>query len=139
MSDTEIQISSYGAGGRRFERERGFADDGFAEREARQGLRALWLSGGGVDSRGGQLGAPAVSHPSDARLWRSIREALLEGGYSSIDVSVRDGLITLEGTVDDIPSRVLAEDCCLGLPEVREVRNRLRVAPAAPREREVGG
>lgn len=85
-------------------------------------------------------GGGAGSRRADARLWRSVRLALLMGGYSAIDVTVCDGLITLEGTVDDIPARVMAEDYCLGLPEVRDVRNRLRVAPpAALREREVGG
>lgn len=143
LNDKELLLSA-GAGGRRFERERGFADDGLAEREALLALRPISLAGGGLDSRGGlarEAGAgpaPAASRPSDARLWRSVREALLRAGYRSIEVSVHDGLITLEGTVDDIPTRVLAEDCCLGLPEVQEVHNRLRVLPAAPREREVG-
>lgn len=143
-NEHELQLSG-GFGGRRFERERGFGDDGFAERELQLALRPIRLAGGGVDSRGGarlDAGAgpmPAASHPADARLWRAVREALLHAGYRNVEASVRDGLITLEGTVDDIPTRVMAEDCCFRLPEVREVRNHLRVLPAAPLEREVGG
>jgi hypothetical protein len=141
MMNSDFQLSS-GAERRRLEY--GLADNGLAEREARLMQSRLWLAGGGVDSRGGveaEPGAgatPAAVEPADARLWRAVRQALLYGGYRAVEVSVRDGLVILEGTVADIPTRVLAEDCCLDLPEVREVRNRLRVAPAAPLERELG-
>jgi hypothetical protein len=133
----------FGADGRRFERERGLADDNLASRETRLAASPLWLTGGGVDSRGGvrwEPGAgphPAASRRDDARLWRLVREALFRSGFGSIDVSVADGLVTLEGSVADIPTRVMAEECCLTLPEIRDVRNRLRVEPALARE--VGG
>lgn len=130
--------------GRRFERERGFAYDNRAAHEARLAGSAMWLAGGGIDSRGalpveGGLGAaPASGSASDARLWRAVRFALLMDGYSAVEVTVVDGHVTLHGSVADIPTRVMAEDCCMRLPEVREVANRIRVRADAPRERAVG-
>ena len=42
-----------------------------------------------------------------------------------IDVSVRDGDVTLEGCVDDRAARRLAEDIAAAVPGVRDVFNRL--------------
>lgn len=146
MTYSEFQPSIIGTGsdGRRFERERGFADNDVAEHEARLAASRLWLAGGGVDSRGGNWcpqsagASPASTQMADARLVRSIRFALLLDGYSTVDVTVVDGYVTLSGTVADIPARVLAEDCCLRQPEVREVQNLIQVLPATPLERQLG-
>lgn len=71
---------------------------------------------------------------SDERIRETVSETLARHGdldASEIEVAVRDGEITFEGTVPDRESKRLAEDITQDLPGVREVRNHLRVGDRA--------
>jgi len=50
-------------------------------------------------------------------------------GTTDIEVSVENAEVTLEGTVDDRFEKRMAEDLAEAVPGVRDVHNRLRVAP----------
>jgi BON domain len=61
-----------------------------------------------------------------------VNDRLLEHGEidaTEIDVSVSDREVTLEGVVDDKRTKRLAEDVAESVRGVRDVHNRLRVAP----------
>jgi BON domain len=68
---------------------------------------------------------------SDARIIEDVCEWLSEDprvDARDIAVSVRDGEVTLEGTVSDRRARRLAEDIAANVPGVRDVFNRVRVS-----------
>jgi hypothetical protein len=70
---------------------------------------------------------------SDESMFEETCEALSEHGYldaSQIEVSVEDGEVTLEGSVDSRWSKRLAEDLAAAVRGVWDVHNRLRI----PRE-----
>lgn len=67
---------------------------------------------------------------SDARILEDVSEALSEHGdidARSIEVSVKEGEVTLDGTVPDRRTKRLAEDVTARCRGVRDVHNRLRV------------
>ena len=67
---------------------------------------------------------------SDERIREAVSERLTRHGdldASEIEVAVKDGEVTFEGSVPDRESKRLAEDLTQDLPGVREVHNRLRV------------
>jgi hypothetical protein len=69
---------------------------------------------------------------SDERIHEDVNDRLLEHGEidaTEIDVSVSDREVTLEGVVDDKRTKRLAEDVAESVRGVRDVHNRLRVAP----------
>jgi hypothetical protein len=72
----------------------------------------------------------------DRRLRRQVGLAIAsapELDASDIEVSVRWGLVRLDGTVDDRRSRNLAESVAAGVPGVRLVQNRLTIRRDDPR------
>lgn len=73
---------------------------------------------------------------SDHRIHEDVCDRLTEAGAidaSDIDVEVKDGEVTLSGTVAARDQRRAAEDCAEAVAGVRHVQNNLRVAqPASP-------
>ncbi|MGH2899391.1 MAG: BON domain-containing protein, partial [Solirubrobacteraceae bacterium] len=51
---------------------------------------------------------------------------------SEIEVSVKEGEITLEGTIPERQMKRVAEDCVEATSGARQVHNRLRVAERKP-------
>lgn len=77
--------------------------------------------------------APRDLHRSDAELYEDICEALLardDVDSSDVTVAVREGEVTLEGSVPERSMRYLIEDVAAGHPVVRDVANRIRVRKA---------
>lgn len=67
---------------------------------------------------------------SDERLREMICEALSEDDHidaSQIEVTVKNGEVTLGGHVDDRRTKREAEDCACGVSGVRDVQNQIRV------------
>lgn len=74
--------------------------------------------------------APRPIQRSDAQLYEDICEALMHRDdldSSDVTVAVREGEVTLEGSVPCRPMRYLAEDIAAAHPAAREVENRIRV------------
>jgi osmotically-inducible protein OsmY len=85
----------------------------------------VWLIEGPHTGRG-----PKGFQRSNERLREQVCERLERHGQvdaSDIDVQVEDGVVTLEGSVDDRRTKRLAEECAETVPGVRDVMNRLRV------------
>lgn len=118
-----------------------------------QGLSSLRSGGNMVDfSRGtggdlgfgrGGLGPALPQRPfqgkgprnysrSSARIREDVCEYLSEGflDASDIEVEVSEGIVTLTGTVTDRRSKLVAEELAESALGVRDVENRLRIAPA---------
>jgi osmotically-inducible protein OsmY len=73
---------------------------------------------------------PKNYHRSDDRVREDVSERLSDDGNvdaSDIEVSVEEGIVTLSGTVSTRREKRLAEDCCEGVPGVKDVSNQLRV------------
>ena len=92
--------------------------------------------GGGMrDDRGMRGGGHRGKGPqswqrSDERIRETVNEALADNDYidaTHIQVTVKDGEVTLSGTVEDRQMKRLAEDCVEQLSGVKEVQNQLRV------------
>jgi osmotically-inducible protein OsmY len=67
---------------------------------------------------------------SDERIRESVSEALEHDEHidaTHIEVVVKNGEVTLTGTVDDRQTKRAAEDCIAHLPGVKDVQNSLRV------------
>jgi hypothetical protein len=74
---------------------------------------------------------PAGFQRSDERIKELVCEALTdhdEVDATDIEVSVRNGEVTLAGTVDDRRMKRLAEECVENVRGVKDVQNQLRVA-----------
>jgi hypothetical protein len=124
------------------------------EQRAERGYGSFGQGSGGIyggtpaANRGyPQLGRFAGRGPkgyqrSDERLQEELCERLTadpEIDASELTVSVREGEVTLEGSVADRHMKRDAEDCAEGISGVRQVHNRLRVAPSEGDERSGGG
>jgi osmotically-inducible protein OsmY len=73
---------------------------------------------------------PRGYRPSDQCIYEEVCERLSdhpEVDASDIEVKVREGEVTLNGTVDERRIKWVAEDCALAVTGVREVQNQLRV------------
>lgn len=68
---------------------------------------------------------------SSARIREDVCEYLSEGflDASDIEVAVSEGIVTLSGTVTDRRSKLVAEELAESVLGVRDVENRLRIAP----------
>lgn len=69
---------------------------------------------------------------SDERIWEDVNELLEADGEidaTDLEVYVENGEVTLEGIVEDRRTKRLAEDVVESVRGVRDVHNRLRVAP----------
>ena len=82
-------------------------------------------------SRGGFAGkGPKGYQRSDERLREEINDRLTQDDRldaSEIEVQVRNGEVTLTGTVPDRQMKRYAEDCADDVPGVRDVMNQLRI------------
>lgn len=84
------------------------------------------VSGGEFTGRG-----PKGYRRSDSRIEDDIVERLTMHGQidaSDITISVKDGQVTLEGTVRNRETKRHAEDVALSVPGVIDVHNRLRIS-----------
>lgn len=118
-------------GGGREEWERGMQGYGGTQRDY-QGRD--WGTGGPQGERalrGGYRGkGPTGYTRSDERIREDVNDALTEDDYidaSSIDVQVKNGEVTLSGTVPDRRMKRLAEDCIDRIPGIKDVTNHIRV------------
>jgi HSP20 family molecular chaperone IbpA len=92
------------------------------------------------EARGFRIGPYAGRGPSgyrrsDERIREDVCDRLTEDpGVDAyhIEITVHDGEVTLEGTVEDRRSKRDAEDLVDEVPGVRQVHNRLRVDSGAP-------
>jgi hypothetical protein len=85
----------------------------------------VWLIEGPQSGRG-----PKGYKRSDDRIKEDVCDRLGQHGQvdaSEIDVSLDDGVVTLEGTVDDRRTKRLAEDAAASVQGVRDVMNHLKV------------
>jgi hypothetical protein len=84
------------------------------------------------ESRGGFFGkGPKNWKRSDERIKEDVSESLYRDydiDASEIEVDVKDGVVTLSGTVEDRQSKRAAEECIENLSGVVDVHNRLRIA-----------
>lgn len=74
--------------------------------------------------------APRQIRRSDAQLYEDICEALLlrdDLDSSEVTVAVREGAVTLDGSVPERYMRYLIEDLAAGHPAVGDVENRIKV------------
>ncbi|WP_313138125.1 BON domain-containing protein, partial [Paracoccus jeotgali] len=74
---------------------------------------------------------------SDDRLREDVSDRLMHDGQvdaSDIEVSVKDGEVTLKGTVDSRQAKRRAEDCVEDCPGVQQVQNMLRVKDRSDRD-----
>jgi osmotically-inducible protein OsmY len=85
----------------------------------------------GQPGQGGHRGkGPSGYTRSDDRIRETVCEALLDDDHvdaTNIDVSVKNGEVTLSGTVDDRQQKRRAEDCIERLSGVKDVVNQLRI------------
>ncbi|HEX5066446.1 MAG TPA: BON domain-containing protein [Myxococcota bacterium] len=107
-------------------------------REERSG-RFGWGEGGGYYGESGRFGeqrgqfagrGPKNYRRSDQRIQEEVCDRLTSDPHvdaSEIQVTVKDGEITLEGTVNERRMKRLAEDCAESVSGVSQVHNRLRV------------
>jgi hypothetical protein len=103
--------------------EQDFGSAGFGEPAFR--YTEVWLIEGPHTGRG-----PKGYKRSDERLREQVCERLERHGRvdaSEIDVKVEDGVVTLEGQVDDRRAKRLAEECAESVYGVQDVMNRLKV------------
>ncbi len=104
---------------RRFDR-----NDSFATNDFRRGLE--------TQRRGGFFGkGPKGWRRSDERIKEEVSEALYRDyqvDASDIEVDVKDGVVTLTGTVESRQSKRSAEECIENLSGVSDVHNRIRIA-----------
>ena len=96
-----------------------------------EGTAGAWRSSG-KPAMGGQAGrGPKGYRRSDERITEDVNDRLTASDWldaSAVEVDVRDGEVSLRGTVPDRDSKRLAEDLAEGVPGVREVMNQLRVS-----------
>jgi len=95
------------------------------------------VASGGCRQRGRATRTVATedTDASDVALRRAVSLALVycrDLDSSGIEVSVCRGEVTLQGTVPNFRSRRLAGDVALGVPGVRDVRNRLTIHRSDP-------
>jgi hypothetical protein len=69
---------------------------------------------------------------TDDRILNAIRERLARMEILKVDavtITVADGEVTLDGTLQDYWRKLLADDVVRAIPGVRAVRNRLKIVP----------
>lgn len=89
---------------------------------------SVWGSVGGGMNHSGR--GPKGYRRSDERIEEEVNERLksdYELDASDIEVAVKDGVVTLSGTVSDRRSKRMAEDCCEDISGVDDVTNQIRV------------
>lgn len=89
-----------------------------------------WNAGGGRSGRGFAGRGPKGYKRSDERLREEVSDRLMADDQidaSDVEVQVRNGEVTLTGTVPDRWSKRSAEDCAEQVMGVRDVMNQIRV------------
>ena len=84
--------------------------------------------------------APKNAQRADSRVRDDVCDALTYRGdldATDIEVTVKDGEVTLEGTVADRRSKHVAEEVCEGIFGVRDVHNRLTIRKDDPTDANV--
>lgn len=84
------------------------------------------------------LGAPLAASESDDRIVATFERSYVFKTYlvgDTVRASVKDGVVTLVGTVEDDAHRKLAQDTAAGLPGVVRVDNQLTITGVAVAER----
>lgn len=114
------------------------------ERDWNEDTRDRERGGGGVmESIGRFFGfGPKNYRRSDERMTEELNDRLYrhpEIDASDVDVSVKDGEVTLSGTVDSRRAKYMAEDLCDRVMGVKDVNNQLRVRKPAGLDRGMGG
>ena len=103
--------------------ERGYSDrEGHPDRG--------WNIGSGSDRPSYRGRGPRNYQRSDDRIREDVCERLTmdhDVDASDIDVTVREAVVTLEGTVNERHAKRVAEDICELVRGVKDVRNNLRV------------
>jgi osmotically-inducible protein OsmY len=128
-------------GGRGWEAERiGSSPRGYGYDDGDRERMQLGTGGGisgnypqhGQRTTGGHRGkGPANYHRSDERIREVLCEVLTDDDRidaTHIEVSVKNGEVTLSGTVDDRQMKRLAEDRAEGVSGVKDVQNLIRIA-----------
>jgi osmotically-inducible protein OsmY len=85
---------------------------------------------GGMPSPGHRGKGPSGYRRSDDRIRENVCEALMDDDHvdaTHIDVSVKNGEVTLSGTVEDRQQKRIAEDCIENVAGVQDVVNQLRI------------
>lgn len=78
-------------------------------------------------------GAGCKSGPEDATVLASVKTKVTAvSGGAGINVDVKDGAVTLNGTVDNDAAKASAEAAAKGVEGVKSVKNNLTVKPAMP-------
>lgn len=83
------------------------------------------------DALGMRRTTPKNFRRTDSRVREDICERLWDEptiDVGDVDVQVKDGVVTLEGTVPHRPMKYLIEDIAADTPGVHDVENRVRVA-----------
>lgn len=97
----------------------------------------------GRDMRGSHRGkGPKGYERSPERLKEDICERLTDApevDASEVSISVKEGIVTLEGSVPDRRMKHRAEDIVEACPGVKDVENRLRVAGQGGRDQQQSG
>ena len=100
--------------------------------------RGSWMGGHGERERGQFAGrGPKNYRRSDQRIQEEVCDRLTSDPQvdaSEIQVTVKDGEITLEGTVNERRMKRLAEDCAESVAGANQVHNRLRVEEEGSRQ-----
>jgi len=126
--------NTYGVGyGGEYGAEQGYGS--FGRESGPGGARFSGSASSGFGSFGGRHTGkgPKGYTRSDERIKEQLSERLEEHAdidASEITVDVKDGEVTLEGTVEDRGMKRLAEDLAEDSPGVKQVHNRIRVAPS---------
>jgi osmotically-inducible protein OsmY len=84
------------------------------------------------------LGVPAHASDMDDRIESSAKESYVFKTYlkdDDIKIKAKDGVVTLTGTVSEESHKSLAEETVAGLPEVKNVDNKLEVKGERPAEK----
>jgi osmotically-inducible protein OsmY len=100
--------------------------------------RGSWMGGYAERERGQFAGrGPKNYRRSDQRIQEEVCDRLTSDPQvdaSEIQVTVKDGEITLEGTVNERRMKRLAEDCAESVAGANQVHNRLRVEEEGSRQ-----
>jgi osmotically-inducible protein OsmY len=115
---------------------RGYSPSGGFDSDFRTGgsMRTGYGQGPLDERRQGQGGhrgrGPVGYQRSDDRIWELVCEALTDNDYidaTAIEVTVKDGEVTLAGTIPERYMKRLAEDCVEDISGVGDVQNQLKV------------
>jgi len=74
---------------------------------------------------------PKGYHRANDRIEDDVNEALTRNCYldaSNIEVTVKDSVVTLTGTVANRQMKILAEDCIESISGIKDIKNEIRLS-----------